>query len=262
MKPIYLTKEIEEDMLKKFFEKFKKEWANFRDNLNDTKFSVTQEFSEAAKEKVTILFSQQAYLRMKALVDYFDTEVAWYGLVEKLEPKKYRVYDVRVCKQYVSGAKVDTEDEDTLEFFNSLTDDEAEHMHFQAHSHVKMSTGASCVDQQNQADVVSSMGKKGFYLFQIWNKQGEISSYVYDLDDNMYYDSKDVIIDIEDEKGTLLDYIDTVEKLVQEKKFSYPYQVYNNTYYKGSAPNIKKGKKKEAAYWEHGYYDERCDYMT
>lgn len=218
MKPIFMTKETEENILKSFFTKFQKEWENFKNNMNETKFTFSTTISQEAKEKVTVLYSQEAYLKMMFLVDYYDSEVAWYGLVDKLEDKLYYVYDIKICKQYVTGGKVDTEDEDTLDFFNSLTDEEADHMHFQAHSHVKMSTNASGVDLQNQTDVIRNMGKTGFYIFQIWNKTGDINTYLYDLDNNVFYDKKDVVLEVQDGDKTISTFLEETEKLVQEKK--------------------------------------------
>lgn len=240
MKSIYLTEEEKEKLLMKFLDEFKKEIDNYSFKVNDKSFTLKAEFGSVAKEKVLIIYTQQAYMRMRSLVDYFDTEVSWYGLVSKLDDKTYLIYDVKICKQYVDGAKVDTEDDDTLEFFNNLTDDEAEHMHFQAHSHVNMSTSASAVDLQNQSDVIRNIGKTGFYIFQIWNKKEEISTYLYDLDNNIFYDSKDVEIDIEDSLGTMTDYILSVKDLVCKKKYPYtwtPSKKSSNTmydeYYKG-----------------------------
>ena len=245
MKPIVMTEEAEAKILNSFFEKFKKEWENFKRNMNETKFSFSADIVQPAKEKITILYTPQAYIRMMMLVDYFDSEVAWYGLVDKIDDKLYRVYDVKLCKQYVTGGKVDTEDEDTLAFFDSLTDEEIEHMHFQAHSHVKMSTQASGVDLQNQADVIQNMGKSGFYIFQIWNKNGDINTYLYDLDNNMFYDKKDVEIEIEDGTKTISNFLDDADELVIERKI----QQFNIP---------KKGKQYEPPYLP-GYY-ERWDY--
>ena len=249
MKPIKLTKETKLKIFEQFVEKFNKQLDDYEFNLNDTKLSFSFNTNVEAKEKVTILYTQQAYLRMMALVDFYDTEVGWYGLVEKINDKLYRVYDVKVCKQYVDGAKVDTEDEDTLEFFDSLSDEEIEHMHFQAHSHVKMSTSASGVDLQNQTDVVHNMGKTGFYIFQIWNKNNDINTYLYDLDNNVFYDKKDVLIEIEDDEITLSNFLDSTLDLVVEKK------AYNAQ---------TKDKKEESpylnGYWNGISYTERWDY--
>lgn len=255
MKPIVMTQEAEDKVLKSFFEKFRKQWEDFKRNMNETKFTFSANIAETAKEKVTILFTQQAYLRMMMLVDYYDSEVAWYGLVQKMDDKLYRVYDIKICKQFVTGGKVDTEDEDTLEFFNSLTDDEAEHMHFQAHSHVNMSTTASGVDLQNQADVIRNMGKTGFYIFQIWNKSGDINTYLYDLDNNVFYDKKDVYIEIEDDMKTIGDFLLSTEALVVEKKVTPANQF-------AKFDNKKPDNKYEPTYLPGyvPYYDERWDY--
>ena len=269
MRPINLSNESIEKLYGEFLEKFKNEIANYGFN-GGSSMTIKTNFEEVAKEKVIIRYTQEAFLRMQALVDFFDSEVAWYGLCERLGEKEFRVYDVKVCKQEVTGAKVDTSDEDTLEFFCSLTDDEAEHLHFQAHSHVKMSTGASGTDIQNQQDVVKNMGKTGYYIFQIWNKNNDINTYLYDLDNNVFYDRKDVMIVIEDSLGDLDDFIASVADLVVEKK-TYPYQYsgsgYAGNYYNKSAETKTSKKTKEneeddydtvylGEYYDgiHGYY--------
>lgn len=244
MRPINLSNESIEKLYSEFLEKFKNEIANYGFN-GGTSMTIKTNFEEVAKEKVIVRYTQEAYLRMQALVDFFDSEVAWYGLCERLGEKEFRIYGVKVCKQEVSGAKVDTSDEDTLEFFCSLTDDEAEHLHFQAHSHVKMSTGASGTDIQNQQDVVRNMGKSGFYIFQIWNKNNDINTYLYDLDNNVFYDRKDVMIVIEDSLGDLDDFIASIADLVAEKKV-YPYQ-YNGYTYNYSNKNNKEEPKSKTS---------------
>ena len=257
MRPIQMNKEAEDKMLKLFFEKFQKEWKNYKENVNEKKFTFSIDFSEPLKDKIEIMFTPQAFLRMHALVDFYSTEVGWYGLVEKLDDKLYRVYDVKICKQYVNGSKVDTEDEDTLEFFNTLTDEEAEDMHFQAHSHVKMSTEASGVDLQNQLDVVRNMGKKGFYIFQIWNKNEDINTYLYDLDNNMFYDKKDIIITIEDGNETIADWVAKTKLLVQEKKVK---TYYPATYYDKGKEVKKDPVYLQDNYWDGTHYDPRWDW--
>ena len=273
MKPINLSEDDKLKLFEQFLDKFKKEIEEYAFNTSDATLSVKTNFSEVAKEKVVITYAQEAFLRMQSLVEFFDTEVAWYGLVERIDEKHFYVYDVKVCKQYVNGAKVDTEDEDTLEFFNNLTDDEANHLHFQAHSHVKMSTGASGVDIQNQKDVIKNLGKTGFYIFQIWNKSNDINTYLYDLDNNVFYDRKDVVIDVEG----VDDFIADVAELVVEKKV-YPYQYngsgYNyNSGYGSTQKTATTDKKKETkekeekyeptylnGYYDGTYYEERWDW--
>lgn len=265
MKPIKLSEEMQIELFQKFFEKFKEEINNIAFNTDSASINIKTNISEVAKEKVRIIYTQEAFLRMQALVDFFDTEVAWYGLVERLSEKEFRVYDVKMCKQYVNGAKVDTEDEDALEFFNNLTDNEAEHLHFQAHSHVKMSTGASGVDIQNQTDTVKNMGNSGFFIFQIWNKSGDINTYLYDLDNNVFYDRKDVVIEIEDALGTIDDFLVSIADLVKEKK-TYPYQTWNSPNWNNQSSEKdtkkKKDNKKEKEYepYYSGYYENQMNW--
>jgi len=226
MRPMVLTDEIKRSMLGKLWESFMEACDNFHNGKSSSTITLKTNFTRVAgtDEKVTIIYTPSAYLRMQALVKHFSTEVAWYGLVERIDEKCFRIYDVKLCKQYVDGAKVDTTDEDTIEFFDSLTDEEAEHLHFQAHSHVNMGTDASAVDVQNQYDIIDNMNGDGFYIFQIWNKKGEISTYIYDHEYNVYYDSKDVVFDYEDGDGFISDYLDSVKDMVTEKKHYYPYQ--------------------------------------
>lgn len=252
MKLINLSQEQKEKLFGDFIKKFAEELSKVEFNVNETKISFTAELSTVAKDKIKIIYTPSAYVKMMHLVAEYTTEVGWYGLVDRIDEKTFKVYDVKVCKQYVNGTKVDTEDEDTFEFFNSLTDEEAEHMHFQAHSHVNMSTGASGTDLQNQTDVIKNMGKTGFYIFQIWNKNLDINSYVYDLDNNVFYDKQDVVLDIEDETyGTVNQFIDSTEELVLQKKYT-PYVYREDKKAKG------KNKKEEEEYqypYANGYYN-------
>ena len=253
MKPINLSEDEKLKLFEKFLDKFKEEINNYVFN-DSASLTIKTNFGKVAEEKVTIRYTQETFLRMQALVEYFSSEVAWYGLCERISKKEFRVYDVKVCKQTVSGAKVDTEDEDTLEFFSQLTDEEAEHMHFQAHSHVNMSTGASGVDLQNQQDVIRNMGKTGFYIFQIWNKKNDINTYLYDLDNNVFYDRKDVYIEIEDSLGTLDNFIDSVTDLVTEKKL-YQWNGVKQDFSKNSSIKKEKENKEEKSPYLNDYYD-------
>lgn len=258
MKPIKITKEEKIKVFEKLVEKFTKEMDQFQFNVNDTKMSFSFDFGSEAKEKVTVLYSQSAYLKIMALVNNFDTEVGWYGMCEKINDKLYRIYDVKMCKQYVTGSKVDTNDDEMINFFDSLSDEEIEHMHVQGHSHVNMSTAASGTDLQNQADVVRNMGKGGFYIFQIWNKKLDINTYLYDLDNNMFYDKKDIIIEIEDGDSTISGFIASIEDLVVEKK-TYPHYKSEEKFDKKKEENNTE-KRFLGDYWDGVYYPERWDW--
>lgn len=216
MRPIKLNDKEKSELINKLLKQFMSSLDNYTFG-NSTKISFEANIGGKLKEKIKLVYSPSAWLRMNALVDNFSSEVSWFGLVDKTEnPLVYYIYDVLVCKQQVNGAKVDTEDEDMLEFLSGLTDEEAEHLHFQAHSHVNMSTSASGTDLQNQADILANMpGNDGFYIFQIWNKRGDIDTYFYDLTNNVFYDKNDVEVLVEDTKyGTTDDFVAKAKKMV------------------------------------------------
>ena len=224
MRPLKLSEEQKMNIYCDFLSRLETTLNNYNGEVKDDSITVKTGLNSVASDKITIKYTREAYLRMQALVDSFNTEVMWYGLSEKTGEKEYKIYDVRMCKQYVTGTKVDTEDEDTLEFYDELSEEELNHLRFQAHSHVRMSTSPSGTDTQNQQDIVQSLSGQGYYIFQIWNKSGDINTCLYDIDGNTYYDRKDIDLVIEDSMGSLKDFVSYAETLVLEKK--YPYQTY------------------------------------
>ena len=211
MRPIFLSEEDKTKLLEGFIKEFSKNLSNYCFESSQS-ITFTAKIGEKAKDKVRIIYTPEAYLKMKKLVADFTSEVGWFGLVDRVDDLTFRVYDVLVCKQIVSGAKVDTTDEDMLEFIENLTDEQSEHMHFQAHSHVHFDTVASGTDMQNQEDIIANMpGTDGFYIFQIWNKKDDINTYLYDLGNNVFYGKEDVSLEIEGVK----DFIDDAKKKVE-----------------------------------------------
>jgi len=241
MRPIKLSEQEKAAIVKALSEKLLEQLDHYTFEKS-TKITFTQDIGAKAKEKARIIYSPLAWLRMKKLVDHFKTEVSWFGLVKRLGDKAWYVYDVLVCRQQVNGAKVDTEDEDMLEFLAGLSDEQAEDLHFQAHSHVDMATTPSGTDMQNQQDILNNMpGQEGFYIFQIWNKRGDINSFIYDLDNNVFFDRDDVELEVDDpEFGSLDNYANEIAKLVS-----------NITYFDRTK---KSSKKKEEPSYLPGQY--------
>lgn len=219
MKPIMLTEEQKSELFHKAMKDFADRLNEYEFNVNESKFTFEASFSEKVKEKVKILFTSEAYLKCQKLVEHFSSEVGWYGLVKRLDEKTFYVYDILMCKQKVSGARVITDDDDMIEFYDGLTEEQSDNLFFQAHSHVNMTTGASSVDLDNQTNTVNNLGGKGFYVFQIWNKSGSINTYVYDLDNNVYYDKDDVEIDVD---CGMTEFLEDADKMVGSMTYSTP----------------------------------------
>lgn len=214
MKPIFLTDE-EKIALKKEMEE-----AIEKGCLIDGSFTFSRKYVRKNEDKVTatIYFTPGAYLKMKTLIEKFSSEVAWHGLIRRLGQTEWIIYDLLVFKQNVTGATVTTDDESYVKFLMDLPEEDANHMHMHGHSHVNMGVTPSSTDIAYQQDVLSNLNGKGFYLFQIWNKSMKSTSLLYDFENGVMYENKDIVIDIVDDAGfSLSDFIVNSEKLVINK---------------------------------------------
>ncbi len=208
MKKLKLNKKDKEKLMAKFLQQL-------NEIEEEDEVVVNISLKEPTKNKITVLFTPEAYLRCQALVKSFSGEVGWNGLIRKINETTYRVYDIMVYPQVVNGMRTidPTETNDWYDKYDNVYDD----MMFQAHSHVNMSTAASTTDMQNQMNMVKNMQGTGFRLFQIWNKQGEINSFLYDLDKNLVYDKDDIDVKIETaEFGTIDSFIEDAKNLASD----------------------------------------------
>lgn len=246
MKPIFLTEEDKEAMRQEFNAKLNNM------HLFDGSFSYSKKYYFDPKEnqipKARILYTPLAYVKMTKLIQEFASEIAWHGLVIRGEDEgDFIVYDILTHEQTVTGSTVNTEDEQYARFMESLTDEQAENMFMQAHSHVNMSTTPSGVDIAHQSKIVSLMSTrkvKKFQIFQIWNKQMKCTSMIYDFANNLYYEDKDIIVDVLfDYKADYLatNFVNDAKKLVTVR--SYTTQNKTGTTYNTGV--TKKEEKKE-----------------
>ena len=211
MKKLKLSKTEKEQLIKEF----EKSIEEYETDLNSNNLEFGKTLSARSKDKVRIVFTPSAYLRSQALVKNFSGEVGWNGLAKKIEKGVYFVYDVMVYPQVVSGAR--TLDPTKTNDWYDKYDDVLDQMHYQAHSHVNMGTGASDTDLNNQREIVRNSQGKGFKIFQIWNKSGDINTYLYDMDENVLYDRNDVEIDIAfEERNTLKTFIKEAKEIVED----------------------------------------------
>jgi hypothetical protein len=141
---------------------------------------------------------------MLTLLAKFNTEVAWHVLMYRgTEPNTFYVYDVLVYPQKVTGSTVNTNDEDYTQFMVDLTDQQAEDLRGQCHSHVNMGVTPSGVDLTHQEKLLKMLNCQGFYMFQIWNKSLAVNTYIFDYDNNIKYDPEDVDVEVEFEDHTM-----------------------------------------------------------
>ena len=98
------------------------------------------------KEKVQVVFTNEVYKKMMALVNKASKEVGWYGSARRESDKRFVIYDIYLPPQKVTGATVETDDEEYALWSAGLTDEQFTNMKFFGHSHVYMGVTPSGVD--------------------------------------------------------------------------------------------------------------------
>lgn len=214
MKPIFLSDKDKQEILEDFKKQLEKE-ALYNGTLS---FQRSWNYKTETKDPAIILYTPEAWVKTVMLLKEFDSEVAWHGLVHRGEEDGvFIVYDVIVYPQEVTGTTVNTDQEEYTKFLIDLSEEDANAMHIQCHSHVNMSTSPSGVDTEHQSKIVKSI-KNGFYIFQIWNKKLESTSFIYDMDNNVMYENKDIIIDVIDKDyGISSEFVADAKKIVKKK---------------------------------------------
>ena len=211
-KPIYL----EEDMIESILEEV-------RENLQDVRMmagslQITKNYDYEDKKTAELVFTQDAYWKYRALVNYYSTEVGWHGLVRREADNVFKVYDILTYPQVVTGATVNTDDEEYAKWMMELTDEQANDLHFHGHSHVRMGVTASTVDFDHQKRILSSLDRDTFYIFMITNKNEDNNFWIYDMLNNIKYEKDDITLSIEGiNTHEVLTLVENSKKQVVEK---------------------------------------------
>lgn len=155
--------------------------------------------TKGKEDKVEITFSTIAFFKMMSLVHGFNTEVAWHGTAfrDEKDPKKFRIEDIIVYPQYVTGGTVNTDQVPYQSWLYSQSDEVFNNLRFQGHSHVNFGTSPSGVDLNHQEQIISQLEDDMFYIFVIWNKKMEHTAFVYDFKTNTQYENADIVIKVE-----------------------------------------------------------------
>lgn len=207
--------------------------------LPDGKLSFIRDIP-SIKKKAVVYFTAVAWAKMIAVINEFSKEVAWHGLVKKLEHEDdkpaYLIYDIVVYPQTVTGATVNTDQEEYEKWLNSFDDDTFNDIKMQGHSHVNMGVTPSAVDCEHKENIIRQLTGDMFYIFMIWNKQFKHHITIYDFGENIMFDDGDVEVKLYDNVGGLDEFIASAKELVKDK-------VWNSSYYKNDKD--KKDKHEE-----------------
>ena len=196
MKPIFITEAEKQKLLDEFQQKL----AKMR--MFDGKLSMEQSYEYKEKlPKAVLWYTPKAWIKMISLVDSFTGEVGWHGSIERVKgsTNEYVVKDIFVYPQTVTGAHVDTDEEEYHDFIMEVIQQHESDpdfcLNFHGHSHVNMAVSPSGTDISDQKTKMEDQ-KTGFYVFTIQNKQRDSKTWIYDYDNNIAYMPEDVEIDI------------------------------------------------------------------
>lgn len=241
MKPIKLTEQqaqyIAEEVLRELKES----------KLYNGKVNMNYSLPSAAAD-VKVGFAPTAFAKMMALVYTFDSEVAWHGTATRTEDGYY-IHDIIVYPQTVTGATVNTDQEEYQTWLMELDDEVFNTVRMQGHSHVNMKTSPSGVDTTHQEAIIDQLEEEDFYIFMIWNKKMEHTILIFDMAKNAMYEDDDVDVYIGEDRFDMQDFLDDAEANVVKKTYVY-YKKKEETKPK---PEPKKKAKQEE---KKGYFDD------
>jgi len=187
--PINITKEMKQKAL----DEFREELVSGR--MTGGKLKFTKDFSCKVGNAVVWL-TMEAYKKIFALVTKFDSEVAWHGIVTRLENDEFLIEDVLVYPQVVTGSTVNTDQAEYEKWLYEHEDDMFNKIRMQGHSHCNMGVRPSGVDVRHRQKIVEQLRGDAFYIFMIWNKSFNSHTLIYDMKRNLFFDNKEIEIKI------------------------------------------------------------------
>ena len=183
-------------------------------------------------KKPVIQIPADIYMKMFALVKTSNVEIQWHGLINRdIKNQIYTIYDIFLPPQINSPTATTTDDKKfALWIEEKITDFTfpIQDMRLHGHSHVNMNVFSSSIDDAYQIDLLSKVNDGDYYLFLVLNKKNDICALLYDMDQGILFETKDLIIEIIDKDGNDLNIWaeDQIDEYCIESR---PIGKYNNT---------------------------------
>lgn len=172
------------------------------------------------KQKAPVVrFTPTAWLQMNTLVQSCDKEIAAHGIVKR-NKNTYTITEIIVYPQEITGATVQATD-DYGPWLMDLPDNVFDNLRFQFHSHVNMMPSPSGVDLELYETLTKNI--KDFYIFMIMNKRNAFEIFVYDIEKNCIFETKDIEVEVAlNAKQSVTEwYKEVTKKNIKEKKSYY-----------------------------------------
>lgn len=250
---------ITDEMIDEMRAEFESKLATAR--LSDGKFDFSKTFT-AKDAKADLFMTPIAWMKTNLLVAHVDKEVAWHGTARRLGNNQYIIDDVIVYPQRVAAATVEADEGYKMWLVQR---DDFDSIRMQGHSHVNMGTTPSGTDTGFYKEILDQLREDDFYIFGIWNKRGEYTLKIYDMEINTLFETADISLKILDNDSTLQNFLEEADKLVKPAVPAittpaytssyngsygggsygdrYAYDGYYGDYYKGKYNNIPEYKK-------------------
>jgi len=190
--------------------------------MSDGNLQYSKSFKYKDKNAV-IWLTQDAYRKILALVLGFSSEVAWHGTVTRTGINEFTIEDIIVYPQEVTGSTVNTDQELYTDWLYGLDDETFNKVRMQGHSHVNMGVSPSGVDNTHRQQILEQLEPDMFYVFQVWNKSLSVHTIIYDMQNNVLYEDKDVeiyLLENEDMDDFMIDAVEKVQTRSHRKKDS------------------------------------------
>ena len=262
---------IKEGQIDGILEALKKQLIGHRCEATELKVDLKDD------RYATVCYTPSAWAKMTALIACFSTEIEWHYCARRLSESVFEIFDVVVPPHVVTGTTVTSDDDKYAAWIAELPDEVYNNLRGHGHSHVNMQVVPSAVDEAYRKDLVTQIvggsENDAFYIFMIFNKSYIWSAQVFDIKNNLVYESDDVDLCVDLDDGMdVYTFVANARKLATAAP-SRP--VYNNgTWYggqisqggatktsEGGKTSAKKPSSKGSAKNNPSYgYDDESDY--
>lgn len=210
MKKLRLTNNEYKEMLKDILIKYSSTGVFDISSFEYTKKDV-QEFikklSNNTVKKPTLRIDVNAYTKMYELVRQSSIELQWHMLIKRDKEKaEYTIYDIMLFPQTNSGTSTTTDQDEFAEWQMKLIQDldfPIEDLRGHGHSHVNMNVYSSGIDDAYQRELITKLKDGDYYIFLVLNKKMEMFALIYDFDQQIIFETKDIDIQITNPDGDI-----------------------------------------------------------